>query len=73
MRTPIYKDKQPVDTLTISIDDIRKWNALSTFTARSIPCRNKGNRFVLTRFSLQTMYNDKKLSFTYSGYYLIKK
>lgn len=73
LQVPIYKDKQPVDTLTISIADIRKWNALNTFTARSIPCRNKGNRFVLTRFSLQTMYNDKKLSFTYSGYYLIKK
>ncbi len=73
LQVPIYKGKQPVDTLTFEIDNLRKWDALNNYTAHTIPCQNKNNSFVLTRFILQNTDNDKKYSFTYSGYYLIRK
>lgn len=73
LQVPIYKDKKPVDTLKISISDLRKWDALSVFTPRDIPCRHNGNRFILTSFTLQNYTPEKEVSLTYSGCYLIKK
>lgn len=72
-QVPIYKGKQPVDTLTISISDMRIWDALSNYTPQAIPCRKKGNIFILTAFTLQDYNENKGFSFRYSGYYLIKK
>lgn len=69
---PIKKDKKTIDYIEISLKDVRKWGAMTNFTYKVIPCRNKGNRFMLTYFYI---YNkDKKtFNFTYSGYYLMKE
>lgn len=72
LEVPLYRDAQPVDTVEISLADLRKWNALSSFSPRTLPCRSGGGRFVLTRFSLQGWTDGTTLDFTYSGYYLMQ-
>lgn len=75
LRVPISKDSQLVDTIEVSMNDLRKWDADDSvcFTVHNLPCRRKDNRFVLTDFTLQSSSAKDSLDFTYSGYYFMYK
>lgn len=73
LSVPLHKDGKPLDTLTVSIGDLRKWDAQADFAPRDIPCAHTGNRFIMTGFSLDNAQKEKAHSLTISGYYLVKE
>ena len=60
------------DTVYVQMAELHKWNALEEFTPRELPCRRKGDRFVLTGTSLLHTPADSILRISLSGYYLMK-
>lgn len=72
LKVPVLQNSQPVDTVEIRMADLRKWDALSSFTPRDLSCHHPGNRFILTHFYLRGGKTNNTLDFTYSGYYLMQ-